>query len=133
MFNTKVHGLDGVVAMRQRVQRLQSQMPFEMETALVIEMEIELKEVKARTPEDTGALKDTIVLAGPFRSGRTVWMLILAGGTAAPYALIVHEDLDAYHATGQAKYVESVILESAPHMAARIAARIDLNRVISGS
>jgi hypothetical protein len=60
-----------------------------------------------------------------------IYALIVAGGPAAPYAIYVHEDLEAIHPVGQAKFIESVLLESRPFMAARIAKRIDLNRATS--
>jgi hypothetical protein len=48
------------------------------------------------------------------------------GGPAAPYAIKVHEDLEAFHRVGQAKFLESVLLESAPHLAQRVSRRIRL-------
>jgi hypothetical protein len=42
----------------------------------------------------------------------------------------VHEDLTALHKIGQAKYLESVIMESRPFMAARVARRMDLNKAL---
>lgn len=58
-----------------------------------------------------------------------MWCDITFGGEAEDYALIVHEDLEAHHATGQAKYLESVINESTPYMAERIGKRIQLNQI----
>ena len=103
--------------------------------ALYQETSIELTEVKRRTPVDKGALRASERLEGPLRTGPNesiIYMLILAGGPAAPYAIYVHEDLEAIHPVGQAKFIESVLLESRPYMAARVAKRIDLNRVIFG-
>jgi hypothetical protein len=56
----------------------------------------------------------------------------VAGGPAAPYAIFVHEDPDAIHKVGQWKYIESVVKESVPYMAVRIARRIDLNKALEG-
>lgn len=61
-----------------------------------------------------------------------VWTNIVAGGPSAPYAIYVHEDLEAFHKVGQAKYIESVLMESRPFMAARVAKRIDLNKAWNG-
>ena len=51
-------------------------------------------------------------------------MTIEVGGPAAPYAVVVHEDLEAFHPTGQAKYLESTIMQSAPFMLDRISKRL---------
>jgi hypothetical protein len=106
----------------------------EIGRAIYQETSIELKEVKRRTPVDKGALRASEHVEGPLRTGPNdsiIYALIVAGGPAAPYAIYVHEDLEAIHPVGEAKFIESVLLESRPFMAARIAKRIDLNRAIS--
>jgi hypothetical protein len=40
--------------------------------------------------------------------------------------MIVHEDLDAFHKVGQAKYLESVIMESRGFIGARVARRLNI-------
>ena len=123
--------LTGAAAYRKKLQTLQKKFPDEVKRALYVETEIEVKEVKRRTPVDTGNLRASIHQVGPTREGRRVFTKIVAGGTAAPYAIYVHEDPDAFHKVGQWKYLESVILESRPFLAQRIAKRIELNRAVS--
>jgi hypothetical protein len=118
--------------MRAKLARLASRFPDEVKRALYIETEIEVKEVKRRTPVDKGPLRASVHQQGPDRSGvRTIGTAIVAGGTAAPYAIYVHENLDAFHAVGQAKFIESVILEARPHMGRRVAKRIELHRALA--
>ena len=50
------------------------------------------------------------------------------GGPAVDYAGLVHEDLDAIHPVGQAKFLESTLMESRPFLAARIGKRIDMGK-----
>lgn len=124
--------LKGANRLRAKFERIKKQFPDEVERALYQEAQVELTEVKRRTPVDTGELRASEHVVGPLRRGllgRKILVMIVAGGPAAPYAVYVHEDLDAFHPVGQAKYIESVILESRPYMAARVAKRIDLNRV----
>lgn len=109
------------------LKKLREQFPDKFAAALYQEAQLEAKECKRVCPVDTGALRASIHVEGPFREGRRVWCTIVAGGPAEPYALIVHEDLDAYHANGEAKFIERPLAESAPYMPARIAARIELN------
>lgn len=100
--------------------------------ALYVEVEVEVKEVKRRTPVDQGTLRGSVHQVGPTRRWRVIETMIVAGGPSAPYAIYVHEDLDAFHKVGQAKFIESVILESRPFIGARVARRIDLTRAVNG-
>lgn len=113
--------------------------------ALRAEGEIEMTEAKRRVPVDTGALRASGHVEGPSGGTRSlatfdagtkkgtfgagsgasdVSVRLVFGGPAADYAVPVHENMEAFHPTGQAKYLESVLLESAPHLAQRVAARI---------
>jgi hypothetical protein len=122
--------MTGAARMRQRLLRLANKIPDEVGRALFQETEVETTEAKRRCPVDEGTLRGTIHSVGPIRQWRTIYTLITCGGPAAPYAVYVHENLDAFHKVGQAKFIESVILESAPYMLSRVAKRMDLNRVI---
>ena len=55
------------------------------------------------------------------------------GGPAAPYAVFVHEDLSARHATGAAKFYESALLEAIPTLEGRLgeALSVELQRVVA--
>jgi len=117
--------------MRSKIKQLRKGLPDEVAQALYQETQIEATESKKRTPVLTGNLRASIHVEGPERDYRTVRASIVAGGTAAGYAIYVHENLEAFHKVGQAKFIESVIFESRPYMAARIARRIDLNRAMS--
>jgi hypothetical protein len=121
--------LQGVEAMRRRLRDLARSIPNEVARALYQEAQIELGEIKRRTPVDTNALRASEMVERPVVEGRDISVRLVAGGPSAPYALFVHEDLEAFHPVGQAKYMESVLMESAPHIARRIASRIDLGRV----
>lgn len=119
---------------KRRLKNFRRNFGKEIGRAIYQEVSIEKKEVVRRTPVDKGALRASIRVEGPLRTGPNdsiIYALIVAGGPSAPYALYVHEDLEAIHPVGQAKFIESVLLESRPFMAKRIAARIDLNRAIS--
>lgn len=130
----------GQSEMRDKLRRARINFPKAIGTALYAETQIEATEVKQRTPVWNparkhgpnvvpGTLRASVRGTEPIYEGDLVYCLILAGGPQAPYAVYVHEDLDAFHATGQAKFIESVILESRPHMAARVAKRIQLRNI----
>jgi hypothetical protein len=100
--------------------------PEQVADALYAEAQIEMTEAKRRTPVDTGELRASGYVADPEIRGRRISVEMGFGGAASEYAVHVHEDLEALHPVGQAKYLESTVLESAPHMPARIARRLDL-------
>ena len=113
-------------AVRARIAKWKKKIPDALGAALYKETQIEATEAKKRTPVDRGPLRASVHAEGPFRRGTMIWTQIVAGGPAAPYAVYVHEDLEAFHKVGQAKFIESVIMESRPYMAARVAKRMQL-------
>lgn len=120
----------GADAMMAKLTKLEAFSPNEFARALFQEAQIEATECKRRTPVDTGALRASIMVLEPKREGRKISVTIVAGGPGIDYALQVHEDLEAFHAQGEAKYIERPLRESAPHLAGRIAKRIDLNKAL---
>lgn len=110
--------------MRRKLRRFAQKFPEQVTRVLYLETEIEVKEVKRRTPVDDGHLRGSVHQEGPTRQGNKIGTTIVAGGVAAPYAIYVHEDLEAFHPVGQAKFIESVIMESRPFMAERLARRL---------
>jgi hypothetical protein len=119
------HGCDAAL---RDVRKLIKLAPDEFARALYQEAQIELKEIKQRTPVDTGALRASEGITQPQREGRRIWVEVYAGGPSAPYAFWVHYDLEAFHKYGEALFIERPLAESAPFLSDRIAKRIDLNR-----
>jgi hypothetical protein len=78
---------------------------------------IEMREMKKRTPVETGELKDSGFEGEPVVHGDIIEAVM---GFTAPHAFVVHEDLEAFHAIGEAKYMESVLNESGPHFLNRV-------------
>lgn len=116
----------GVVEMKVRLREVAREFPARLGAALRQETEIEATECKRRTPVDLGTLRASIHVEGPTFRMRQVSCQIVAGGSGAPYAIYVHEDLEAHHDNGEAKFIERPLKESAPHMAERIARRLKL-------
>jgi hypothetical protein len=121
--------MKGADDLKATLRRLMAEAPKEVGRALYQEAKIEAKESMRRTPVDTGALKGSHETLPPEYDGPEVSVKIVVGGPAAPYAVVVHENLEAHHPNGQAKFLESTINESRPFMADRLAKRIDINRV----
>lgn len=112
--------------MRAKFANVRKNYPNKVGNALYSVMGVEKTEVIRRTPKLSGELRSTIKLIGPSDNGKTITVVIVAGGPDAPYAMIVHEDLEAFHNVGQAKYLESVIMESRAFIGRRVAAKLDI-------
>lgn len=94
-------------------------------SALYEEAELVMGDAKEQTPVDTGALRASGHVAQPTTTGDRSVVEMGFGGAAAPYAVIVHEDLSAAHAPGtNAKYLERPLLAAVRGMASRMAKRI---------
>jgi hypothetical protein len=125
--------LVGAAKLEAKLRQLGAAAIKEGGRALYQEALVEQKESMRRTPVDTGALKGSHETSKPEQGGGDVSVTITVGGPAAPYAVPVHENLHAFHKVGQAKFLESTILESRSSMAERIARRIDLNAAARGA
>lgn len=103
--NIQFRGLD---QLQQRVNRLARGSDLERAVAgkLFRSANRVLTESKRLVPVDTGNLKATGSVEVPDVGGSRVTTEVGYGGSAAPYALVVHEDLEAFHDDGSAKYLE---------------------------
>ena len=118
------------------MKKLEKGVPLLAAAALYQEALIEQKESMKRTPVDVttkrggGSLRDSHETSAPYWKGKFLNVDIQVGGPSAPYAIVQHENMEFFHKVGQAKFLESTINESAPYLLARIAKRIQLNRLV---
>ena len=120
--------ITGGKELKRRLAKFKKSMILQAGRALVEEAQIEQKESMKRTPVLTGALRASHETSDFKFVGDTIEVSIKDGGASAPYAVPVHENLSAFHKVGQAKFLESTVRESAPHMADRVARRLHLNK-----
>ncbi len=78
----------------------------ELGAALYRQAEQIMTAAKLETPVDTGNLRASGHVQAPIREGQQVSVAEGFGGVAAPYAVIVHENLEAHHPVGKAKFLE---------------------------
>jgi hypothetical protein len=98
-----------------------------VEVAMQEELQILFEMTQDQVPVMTGALKESGQVDGPAWAGTSVLEgRIGYGSPDVDYALYVHEDLDAYHAEGNAKFVENPVRDQAASGASggRLKARI---------
>lgn len=118
--------LYGVVELERNLRGIADAQPHKIKWALKSEFRIELNEAIRRCPKKTGALRDSAKLEEPVVNDDEISIFLTFGDESVEYAVPVHEDLEAIHPIGQAKFLESTILESAPYMGRRLANRIEL-------
>lgn len=111
--------------MGAKVMRLAQEFPRRAAAAAKAEFEIEKEESVRRTPKKTGDLRKSHEVTEPKITRSKIRVTITV---SMPYAVDVHEDTEAFHAIGQAKFLESTLFESRKSMGSRIAARIRFTR-----
>lgn len=84
-----------------------------------------IAESKPEVPVDTGALRNSGYVEQPQVSGNKITVRCGYGGPAAGYALYVHENLEANHPVGKAKYLEDPFNRRLPGLSGRMAARLE--------
>ena len=132
--------LVGLAQMKGRIRRFAQRYPFLIGEALVTELEVERAESDRKIPVDTGAAKSTSEVVGPVIVDGMVSASIVYGadpsiknpktGTpVADYIIPLHENLDAYHPNGEAKFLESTLKESERHLGPRVARRAQVDKI----
>lgn len=79
-------------------------------------------------PVDTGALKKSGRVrpeTGVFSRGDEVYVELTYGGTATEYSIYVHENLQAHHPHGKAKYLEDPMTRQVNGISGRIADKVE--------
>ena len=120
--------IEGVDEMQRTLKRIADSVPDQGEQALMAEAEVLVEQARERVPVDTGALKRSIRAEGPTRRGRDIEAKIVAGGPDVPYAALVHEDLDAQHPEGGAKFLEGPLFEGSGSLLRRLGNRFNLKK-----
>jgi hypothetical protein len=118
----------GANEIAKRMRRIAKEMPDVLLKASIAEANIELTEMRRRTPVEFGPLRASLTMTAK-REGTQVTIEFGAGGPSAPYAIYVHERTELFHRIGEAKFIERPLKEAAPHWNERIARRINLSRM----
>jgi len=116
--------LEGVEQMARRLQEIVANAKRELEVAVYQEALVVQRLSMQLTPVLTGALRASHETKRPRTDGGSLVVDIVVGGPAAPYALYVHENLDAHHKVGQAKFLESAVLAYQPEFATNVGKRL---------
>lgn len=117
--------ITGSKAMRDKLTALGEKAVPVFKAAMKEFGDIEMTEMKRRVPVGpTGDLKASGTVDEPIMDGKNIKVGMHFD---MPYALIVHEDLEAFHAVGEAKYMESVLNESKRYFEERVIATVKRN------
>lgn len=122
--------LYGFEAMNKRILNLIRALPDEIERAMIIEETDTLLLAQSRTPVKTGDLRASGQLGETQISGNEI-AIPITFGIDLTYAIYVHENLEAQHPNGgQAKFLESAVLDRILDKSKRVAANIKLERLL---
>ena len=122
-------GTYGFEELRRNIFNLIRALPDEIKRAQITEETGTLKLAQDRTPVKTGDLKASGHLGEYVVSGYESSIPIIFG-IDLTYAIYVHENLEAHHDVGQAKFLESAVLDRILDKSKRMAASIQLERLI---
>jgi hypothetical protein len=111
----------GTKGLAQALDRYGRKAKRALKAALFQEAEGIMTQAKQIVPVRDGFLKGSGHVRLPQEQSGGVSIELGFGGPAAPYAVIVHEDLNAFHKVGQAKYLEEPVNQAKPGMSGRIA------------
>lgn len=116
----------GQSEMFANTKRYSAAFPNRLGQSIYRQLNIDVKEMKKRTPVLSGDLRDSEHVTEPEIQGQVVKCSVVCGVTDAGedllYARKQHFDLELNHPNGgQAYFMTSVLNESSPHMAERIA------------
>ncbi len=98
--------MKGVAEWKKVVKTLGAAMPVSVASALMVEAETVMTQSKLQVPLDEGVLRSSGTVDKPRKRGNTISVTIGYGGAAKDYAEAQHENMDYYHRTGSAKYLQ---------------------------
>lgn len=107
----------GAEAMIAKLEAIAQKVPDNAARSLFQQGQVIMGASKRLVPVDTGALRSTGTVERPVIKRGDVSVTLAFGGPAEPYAAAVHENLNARHPVGQAKYLEQPVLEAMPTLA----------------
>mgnify|MGYP000935691953 CR=1 FL=1 len=113
--------LKGTREMEKALRKLGDKAEFAMKRALTTEAEKVMAIAKRLTPVDTGALRASGHVQRPVVDKNKIEVTLGFGGSAASYAIFVHERTELRHTVGQAKFLEQPVNEAARGLADRLA------------
>lgn len=124
--------LQGVKELLGKLDSIDKGLMQEGASALYQEALVDMRQSMLDTPVEYGALRASHVTEPPEISKDDARVLIKVGGPAAPYAPIVHFDMEARHEVGKAMFLQDAVFEGAKTMPERMAKRISLIRAARG-
>lgn len=128
----------GLPALVKRLDAQRRNIGPAVASALYREAEETITDAKRITPVDEGVLRSSGHVQLPVQDGDRIVVQMGFGGPAGSgnhagdtnqkdvgYAVYVHEDLDAHHPVGQAKFLEQPLGERRGGFADRVARRVE--------
>ncbi len=122
--------LKGSDEVRRNLERLMKGILPEAGRALATEAKPIEQESRGRTPVESGAARDSHRISEPEIRGGAVSVAIVAGDASTPYIVFLHENMEASHVTGQAKFLQSSAFDAKSGLPAKLGKQINLRRAM---
>lgn len=117
--------LNGIKKFNKRLSNIEKRLVSGiLEKHLFQEGEGIMAQSKQLVPVDKGTLRASGHVQLPERLGNRIVVTLGFGGPAAPYAISVHENLQAFHPVGTAKYLSLPFRQAAQGFPTRLAAKL---------
>lgn len=117
--------MSGIVSMLWNFSKFQPHKATEIfrkeaAAALFLVAEIIMGQAKVLCPVDTGTLRNSGYVKPPVIEGNSITVVLGFGGAAKEYAIYVHENLNAVHPVGQAKFLSTPLNDALPNVASDV-------------
>ena len=116
------HEITGIEKIRALIKSHKEKAVQALKRELYVEAEGIMTQSKELVPVDTGNLRDSGTVALPRQEGSVVLQELGFGGSAADYAVYVHENTVVFHPVGMAKFLEIPFRQAQRGMIERIVA-----------
>lgn len=113
--------------LKKKIESLIFTVPKEVRTFMRKEGEITKADSMQHTPLEYGALRASHEVIGPTSDGKDIEVEVTVGGPSADYAVYVHENLEANHSIGEAKFLENAVARRQQGLLSRLASALGLN------
>lgn len=113
--------------LQKKIEGLIFTVPKEVRQFLRKEGEITKADSMKNTPIEYGALRGSHEVIGPESDGRDIEVQVTVGGPSADYAVYVHENLEAHHPVGEAKFLEDAVARRQNGLLQRLADTLKSN------
>jgi hypothetical protein len=116
--------IKGLPELIKYLEGIKTEIPHDAESVLQEIAEEIMVVAQERTPVVSGNLQKSGKVGKAYTTGNVTQVILSFGNDLVDYPIYVHENLKAVHPNGQAKFLESAVLDSASYVGEKISYRM---------